>query len=284
MGLPVNRFSKILLTFGTTFTRFSARPMKAALALSALILVGCTHLVPSDAGVGQLRHQQTSNGSMSTDTSYRLHAGDSIEFKFFYAPELNEEVRIRPDGMISLQLIGEVRAAGLTPSELDTTVRQRYSGLLREPEVSVLVREYTNARVYVGGEVRRPGSLILEQPTTVLQAILNSGDFTTGAERRNVIVLRNDGRSEQPQYISLNLRNHIAGLSQPCVGDSDECFQQNGDIRLLDNDVVFVPEARISQVAEFFDQYVGKILPIYRNMGLSFSYELNDKDNVNLGN
>ncbi|MFK8031715.1 MAG: polysaccharide biosynthesis/export family protein [Gammaproteobacteria bacterium] len=222
--------------------------------------------------------------------AYVLQNGDTVEFKFFYVPDLNELVVIRPDGKISLQLIGEIQASGRTPSELEAEVVDRYTGVIQEPEVTVLVRQFTEPLIFVGGQVRRPGSIVLKRPTSVLQAILTSGDFIEGAERRNVVVLRHDNNSEKPQFISLNLRDYVAGSSSkssPCKGDDCEQIvgrQVVGDIYLQANDVVFVPEAQISQVADFFDLYLSKIVPIYRNMGLSFNIEVNDKDNINLGN
>lgn len=222
--------------------------------------------------------------------AYILQTGDTIEFKFFYVPNLNEEVVIRPDGMVSLQLIGEVRAAGLTPAKLEQDVVRRYTGVIQEPEITVMVRKYTESLIYIGGEVMRPGSIVLNRPTSVLQAVLSSGDFTDNAELRNVVVLRQTGDAGNPIYMSLNLRDYIAGTSvEPVACDTEDCaplqgYQVVGDIYLQANDVVFVPEAKVSQVAEFLDQYIGKIIPIYRNMGLSFNVELNDKDNISLGN
>jgi protein involved in polysaccharide export with SLBB domain len=86
-----------------------------------------------------------------TSNEYLFELGDVIEIKFFYNPELNERVTIRPDGKISLQLIDEVEAVGLTPSELDKNLTEKYSEVLNNPEVAVIVKEFTRQKVFVGG-------------------------------------------------------------------------------------------------------------------------------------
>ena len=89
---------------------------------------------------------------------YVIHAGDQLDIKFFYNPELNESVVVRPDGKISLQLIDEIQAAGLQPAELDQKLTDLYSRELKKPVLTVIVRSFTGQRVYVGGEVMPGGS------------------------------------------------------------------------------------------------------------------------------
>jgi protein involved in polysaccharide export with SLBB domain len=88
---------------------------------------------------------------------YIIQPGDQLDIKFFYNPELNENVTVRPDGLISLQLVDEVHASGLTPAQLDDLLTQKYSRELKKPMVTVIMRSFTMQRVYVGGEVNRQG-------------------------------------------------------------------------------------------------------------------------------
>ena len=75
--------------------------------------------------------------------------GDQLDIKFFYNPELNEAVTLRPEGKISLQLVDEVQAAGLPPAELDARLTEAYSRELKKPMVSVIVRSFKGQRIYV---------------------------------------------------------------------------------------------------------------------------------------
>ena len=101
-----------------------------------------------------------------------VQPGDILEFKFFYVPELNDIQTVRPDGKVVMQLVGEVDAQGLTPSELTATIKKQYAGVLKKPEVAVITRELASRRVYVGGEVVSPGA-----GGYARQAIRLAGDY-----------------------------------------------------------------------------------------------------------
>src|SRR5256885_1422714 len=115
-------------------------------------------ILAASTGVGQRVAAQDSAQKPVTP-AYVLLPGDQIEVKFFYNPELSEQQPIRPDGRIALQLVGDVEAAGLTPEALRNALRERYARVLREPDVTVIVKEISGRRVYVGGEVGTPGLL-----------------------------------------------------------------------------------------------------------------------------
>ena len=115
---------------------------------------------------------------------YIIQAGDQLDIKFFYNPELNETVTVRPDEKISLQLLDDVRAAGLTPTQLDETLTLRYAPVLKEPAVTVIVRSFTGQRVYVDGEVNSPGLFNLTAGMTALQAVINAGGLRETAKPR----------------------------------------------------------------------------------------------------
>jgi len=211
---------------------------------------------------------------------YHFAINDKLEIKFFYNPELNEGVTIRPDGRIALQLIGEVSAIRLTPLELKTLLEQKYQGILKHPEITIIVRQFTPARIYVGGQVQHPGEIPLTGHLTALQAILQAGGFTHGARKGSVIVLRNNGRP-QPQMIKIDLEKQLAWSEQTDEVGLGEIKPLNAfDIPLQDNDIVFIPQTDIARVAQFFEKYFNQILPIYRNLGFTINYEANS--NVSL--
>ncbi len=193
--------------------------------------------------------------------SYQLQPGDQVDVKFYYNPELNEQLVIGPDLNVSLQLIGELNVGGMSVRQMSEELTRRYGATLRNPQSTVILRKYALSRIFVAGEVNAPAAHVLDQgPLTAFQAILQSGGFKKGAERHNVIVLRNSA-SGQPQFIKLDLQGHLEQTV-------------SSDILLRPYDIVFVPQRRIAEVADFFEEYINKIVPLYRNMGFSFTYDL----------
>jgi len=194
----------------------------------------------------------------SVQEEYVLQPGDVIEIKFFYNPELNEHIIIRPDGKISLQLIDEVEAAGLTPSKLDRILTGKYEKILKFPEVTVIVKEFSGQKIYVGGEVNSPGIIPLSGKLTSLQAILQAGGFKNTAELKSVVILRNQG-TEDPLFMTINLKEDLSTAAH-----------QN-DILLKPYDIVFVPKTTIAKMNQFVDQYIEKLIPISKSIGVFYN-------------
>ena len=191
-------------------------------------------------------------------SGYVLKVGDVLDVKFFYSPELNETVRIRPDGRISLQLVDEVAAAGLTATELDDLLTKKYSRILRRPDIAVIVREYAEQRVYIGGEVQSPGVIAISHKLTSLQAIFEAGGFKRTAEQRKVVILRNQG-TEEPLFISVDLKPVL------------ETGNISKDIVLRPYDIVFVPRTGIAKMGDFVNQYINQLVPAALTFGLVYN-------------
>lgn len=129
---------------------------------------------------------------------YRIGREDVLEVVVWHEPELTRIVPVRPDGRISLPLAGEVDAAGKTPAELQAGLAQALKPFIQDAAVAVLVREINGARVFVLGEVARPGGFPLRGPMSVVQAIALAGGKTEfGGD--DVVWLRQkpDGSSER---------------------------------------------------------------------------------------
>lgn len=191
---------------------------------------------------------------------YFIQAGDQLHIKFFYNPELNEAVTVRPDGKISLQLIDEVQAAGLTPAQLDDFLTDRYSRELKKPAITVIVGSFSSQRVYVGGEVGRQGLVELTTGMTALQAVFSAGGFKETADPEAAIIIRK-GPDNQPVPVRVNLKSALSG------DGSDVVFQ------LRPYDVVYVPKTWIAEANKFVKQYVEDLL-LFRGVSFGFSYEL----------
>jgi polysaccharide export outer membrane protein len=193
---------------------------------------------------------QSADASPSpTLEEYRIQIGDQLDIKFFYNPTLNEQVTVRPDGRFSLQLIQEVQAVGLTPAALTQALTDRYAVDLKQPQVTVIVRGFSAQRVFVDGEVGKPGMIPIVGLTTALQAIAEAGGLKETARESEVIVIRR-GEINQPTTLRVNLKKARNGRS---LGD---------DVRLAPYDIVFVPRSRMSNVNVWMDQYLRKNIPI----------------------
>jgi protein involved in polysaccharide export with SLBB domain len=179
---------------------------------------------------------------------YRIQVGDRLEIKFFYSPELNEQVIVRPDGRISLQLIPELEVTNLTLAMLAKQLTERYAADLNHPQVTVIVREFGTQRVFVDGEVGTPGVVPILGQMTVLQAISQAGGLKDTARSTDVIVIRR-GPGDAPAAFKVDLKKARAG------GDLAQ------DVTLAPLDIIYVPRSRIANVNLFVDQYIRKVLP-----------------------
>ena len=174
---------------------------------------------------------------------YVIVPGDELEVRFFYNPELDESVIVRPDGRISLRLVDEVVAAGLTPQRLDDVLTELYNIELRDPRLTVIVRSFSGQRIFVAGEVNQGGMLPLAAGMTAMQAVFAAGGFSDFAAPRSAFVIRR-GPGDQPQPIHVDMRRAMRG---------DERVT---DIKLEPLDIVFVPKSGIARANRVMAQYV----------------------------
>lgn len=144
---------------------------------------------------------------------YTIQPGDVLDIKFFYNPELNETVTVRPDGYISLQLIDEVQASGLQPRQLNEKLTNLYSKELRKPSIAVIVKTFAGQRIYVGGEVNQQGILTMPAGLTALQAVVQAGGFKTTAQPSETLVIRK-GADNQPIPVRVDLNSAVEAGGQ----------------------------------------------------------------------
>ncbi|HET9361524.1 MAG TPA: polysaccharide biosynthesis/export family protein [Vicinamibacterales bacterium] len=160
--------------------------------------------------------------TVTDDREYKIGPEDVLDISVWKNPELSRTVPVRPDGKISLPLVNDIQAAGLTPSLLRQELTQRLSEYVPSPEVAVIVREVNSATVAVVGAVRTPGRYGVRSPSTVLEIIALAQGFTDFAARDRIVVLRRVGRIDT--RIPFNYRNVADGSAQ------DNFFVQPGDI------------------------------------------------------
>ncbi len=151
---------------------------------------------------------------------YVLASEDEIEIVVFRNPEISRIVIIRPDGVISLPLVGDVRAAGLTPEQLRQRLTQLFSTFVREPQVAVIVRTFHRVRVSVLGQVRRPGVVALAPGATILDALAAAEGLAPDAGLGEVRLLRGQAPPVLIDLERLLLRGDLS-LNLPLLsGDS----------------------------------------------------------------
>src|SRR5687768_15844979 len=196
-------------------------------------------------------------GRVEASTEFVILPGDTLSVKFFYNSELNEEVTVRSDGRISLQLIDEIMAAGKTPSQLTAILSEKYEKELRTPQVTVIVRSFSGHKIYVDGEVNKPGDFVVATPLTLLQAIAGAGGFKETAGNNQVIIIRRT-LDPKPLIITADVEAAVAGrdLTQ--------------DIPIYPLDIVYVPRSQISNVNQWVDLYIKKNIPFYPSIGLFY--------------
>ena len=176
-----------------------------------------------------------------------MQAYDTIRIKFLYWPELDDEQMIRPDGKISLLMVGEVEAQNRTPEELQKELIKLYEPKLNEPEINVVVSSLANNRVYIGGEVSTPGLILIQGKLTVLGAIMQAGGFIeASAKKSSVVVVRQQAGKQFARTVDLN---------DALKGTETEPFY------LQPYDIIYVPRTTITHVDEFVAQYIDGIIP-----------------------
>ena len=229
--------------------------VSAVFLIAALLLEACG---PSPAPVVPLPPLDApQEPTLEKEAEYRMQPGDLLRVKFLYHPELDLKVPIRPDGGITLQVAGDIHAAGLTTTELETVIKERTSDRLREPEVSVMVAQLGDRKVYVGGEVRIPGFVAFRQGMSPLQAIVDRGGFTDTARIDSVLRLS----PAQGDYQGTRL-----DLSKPLQDGRTE------GTRLIAGDVLYVPRTFIGDINSFVKLYMRGILPIEPRVGAGTTF------------
>ncbi|MBJ6725356.1 polysaccharide biosynthesis/export family protein [Geomesophilobacter sediminis] len=226
---------------------------RLVILLLLVLLAACATPLPPPAPQSVLAH------APAPVRAYRIQIGDSLDIKFFYNPELNETVTVRPDGKIALQLVKEIEVAGRTAAQLTELLIERYSPQIKSPEITVLVRTFNTEKVYVDGEVNKSGLVALSEPMTILQAISQAGGAKQDSARlQDVILIRMSEKGKTA--MTLNLEAALDG-SDP-----------RQDVALLPYDIVFVPRTTITNVDLWVDQYIRRLLPFSLSAGVYKGY------------
>ena len=216
--------------FGSWLAMFAA-----GMAALAAVTTGCQtepdqFISPAPAVTNSLRPvipEAVTAPATTNASAFTLREGDTLKITFPGSPNLNNIQQIRTDGKITLPLIGEVQAAGLTPIDLQQKLMNLYAPQLSSKEVTVEVQN-SSFPIYVTGAVLRPGKITSDHPMTALEAIMEAGGFDyTKANTKAVVVIRQEG--SQTKRYNLNLKLAMEG-------------KINEPFYLKPSDIIYVPE------------------------------------------
>ncbi len=203
---------------------FITRPGNLLVALAAGLLIAVTGCETTPKNTPYANHDEP----VAVDPSSQvLREGDAVRIAFPGAPNLNTVQQVRRDGRITLPLVGEFKAAGLTSPEMEKELLKLYGPQLQTKEVSVSI-EASAFPIYVTGAVLRPGKILLDRPITALEAIMEAGGFDQNrANMKAVTVIRNENGTT---------RNYVIDLKKIMDGVETEQFS------LQPQDIIVVKE------------------------------------------
>lgn len=227
------------------------RLLCSLLAAALLLLVGCGPSVRVQPfSPAELARLQNESAEIER-RGYRIEPGDTLQIKYPYHPEMDQEAMVRPDGNVTATGVGRVPAGGMTATELAALLQEKTSTRLRNPEVVVSISRYGERGVYVGGEVGRPGMLVYRKGLTVLQAVVAAGGFLPTARVDSVILVRQNGGTEPLLARKIDLGRVVhRGEAEP--------------VPLNPQDIIFVPRTAIANANIWVRQHVTDLLPFLR--------------------
>jgi polysaccharide export outer membrane protein len=172
------------------------------------------------------------------DNEYIIAVGDKLDVVFFIHRELTTtNLLVRTDGRITLPYVGDVMAAGYTPMQLDSTLTAEFSEVLREPNLSVIVKQPAEKIVYVLGQVVRGGGYDFQTNISLVQAVARAGGLERGAKADHIVVIRREGL-DRVVGIEVSLNKITSG------------YNVGGDFWLRNYDIVYVPKTPLQSTAD----------------------------------
>ncbi len=192
-----------------------------AVGPSVFVLVGA--LVSPPAAFAQTPAQGQAIVRDALPPSYVVGAEDVIGVLVWREPDMSGDVTVRPDGMITLPLLGDLQAAGRTPEQLADDIKDAAARFVDEPNVSVVVRQVNSRKVFITGEVKQSGSFPLTGPRTVLQLIALAGGLNEYADSDHITVMRTDNgrtRTFKFNYKDVSKGQHLEQNIELMPGDT----------------------------------------------------------------
>lgn len=175
---------------------------------------------------------------MASVSRYRLVPGDILEIIYRYTPEFNQTVTIHPDGFVVLGIVGDLKLSGLTLQEAEALIIRKATVRLKDPEITLLLKEFQKPYFVVSGEVAQPGRFEMRENVTALQAVMTAGGFKDTAKTSQVVIFRKIN-AEFAEVKILNLRT------------IKKTSDLENDLTLEPGDIVLVPRNIFSKIEKF---------------------------------
>ena len=169
---------------------------------------------------------------------YRIHAGDVIAFNFSFTPEFNQTVTVQPDGFITLREVGDIQVVDKTSPEVIDAVRAAYAKVLRDPVISIELKDFEKPYFVVGGEVSHPGKFDLHGDTTVVQALTMAGGLNDRARSSEILLFRRVSK-DTVEVKRVDFKHMVA------MKDLSE------DLHLQSGDMILVPKSNMAKISRF---------------------------------
>ena len=213
--LPSGFCQRVSLLASLCFSQ-AALTQNAAVAQSSAAMIASTTQADAPARASR------------PDDTFVIGSDDVLSISVWKEPDLTKEVPVRSDGKISLPLIGDVQAAGRTPSQLEMDITEKLKGFITDPQVAVIVQQINSLKFNILGEVAKPGSYTLTSGMTIVDAIAAAGGLKDFAKKKGIYVLRQSSTGVENRYL-FNYQDFLKGKNT----------RQN--IVLMPHDTLYVP-------------------------------------------
>jgi polysaccharide export outer membrane protein len=184
----------------------------------------------------------------AAEQGFILGVGDEVKVTVWKQDDLNRVLRIDPSGKVFYPLVGEIDVAGLSAEELRKIITEGLSDYIDNPQVNVDMISFRSRKIYVLGEVKKPGILVMEDSMNIMDALLHSGGPTLQADQKKIILIRS--YPEQIELQAIDLKSLFD------TGDKDQM------VALQENDIIYVPPSFVANVDRFFEHVAKVIYPI----------------------
>lgn len=174
----------------------------------------------------------------SRNPRYRVRKSDVLEVNFPFTPEFNQTVTVQPDGYLTMRPVGDIHVEGLTKQEIVEALKISYADVLRDPVITIELKDFERPFFIAGGELSHPGKYELRSDTTVVQAVAIAGGFSPRSKHSQVLVFRRVS-SDLVEVKQLNVKKMLAE------------HRLNEDLFLRPGDMIFVPQNAISKIGRF---------------------------------
>ena len=170
------------------------------------------------------------------DARYRLQSNDAVEVHYRYTPEFDQTVTVQPDGFVTLQIVGDLKLEGLTVEEAKAVILERARLRLKDPEITLALKDFERPYFVVGGEVKNPGRFDMRGRVTAVEAIAIAGGFTSASALHSQVILFRRVGQDLAKAELMNLKYAMSQSSTEPLAT------------LRSGDVLIVPQNRISKI------------------------------------